>query len=546
MAHFHPSLPPRRALTAGDHAELAVLRLLEDGLSEAYALFHSVDWTDAAGSNSRADARHGEVDIVIVNQAGDVMQLEVKAGVVDFTGNGIFKTYAGTRKDVAGQLNAQYGAMRSRLDAAGLSVKLLQRLVLTDARAEGQTARWPREHIIDSAECPHLCSRVQAELGPGTPTPATQRAVTDFFGNVFRVQPDVSALAGRLVAASTRLSSGLATWVPRLRVPSGIVRVVGTAGSGKTQLALRLLRDAAAQGQRGAYVCFNRALADHMATVVPVTSQAETFHQMADRMSRAAGQPVDYTADGAFATLAAQAQALLADKPADLDLLVLDELQDLQPEWAQALTQRVKPEGRLILLEDPEQQLYADREPFAVEGEAVITSNENFRSPRALVRLCNLLRLTQEPVEALGPHEGTVPDPVTSADPRGLVNATRQAVQRCLDLGFALEDVAVITLRGRGSSALLKLDQLGPWTLRRFTGAYDEQANPMWTPGPLLADTVYRFKGQSAPAVVLTECDFEQWDDKVRRLLFVGLTRARVHLEWVVSERASGVLAAVV
>jgi hypothetical protein len=37
--------------------------------------------------------------------------------------------------------------------------------------------------------------------------------------------------------------------------------------------------------------------------------------------------------------------------------------------------------------------------------------------------------------------------------------------------------------------------------------------------------------------VVLTECDFEQWDEKARRSLFVGLTRARVHLEWVVSPR---------
>jgi len=137
LAHFHPSLPPRRALTAGDHAELAVLRLLEEGLSDAYTLFHSVDWTEVVG----VDARHGEVDIVIVNQAGDVMQLEVKAGLVDFTSTGIFKTYAGTRKDVTAQLNTQYSAMRSRLEAAGLSVKLLQRLVLADARVEGQTAR---------------------------------------------------------------------------------------------------------------------------------------------------------------------------------------------------------------------------------------------------------------------------------------------------------------------------------------------------------------------------------------------------------------------
>lgn len=69
-------------------------------------------------------------------------------------------------------------------------------------------------------------------------------------------------------------------------------------------------------------------------------------------------------------------------------------------------------------------------------------------------------------------------------------------------------------------------------------------SNPVsYIAGPLLADTVYRFKEQSALAVVLTECDFEQWDDKTRCLLFVGLTRARVHLKWVVSERAGQVLA---
>jgi hypothetical protein len=71
-----------------------------------------------------------------------------------------------------------------------------------------------------------------------------------FFENRFRVVPDVSALAGRLQQQASRLSSGLATWVPPIDVPSGVIRVVGTAGSGKTQLALRLLRDADAAGQK--------------------------------------------------------------------------------------------------------------------------------------------------------------------------------------------------------------------------------------------------------------------------------------------------------
>jgi hypothetical protein len=62
----------------------------------------------------------------------------------------------------------------------------------------------------------------------------------------------------------------------------------------------------------------------------------------------------------------------------------------------------------------------------------------------------------------------------------------------------------------------------------------------------LLLDTVRRFKGQAAPAVVLTECDLADLSPLNRRLLFVGLTRARVHLEWVMSAGMAAMLAELV
>ena len=55
-------------------------------------------------------------------------------------------------------------------------------------------------------------------------------------------------------------------------------------------------------------------------------------------------------------------------------------------------------------------------------------------------------------------------------------------------------------------------------------------------------ESVRRFEGQAAAAVVLTECDFAELDPMNRLLLFVGLTRARVHLEWVVSASTSVIL----
>ena len=138
-----------------------------------------------------------------------------------------------------------------------------------------------------------------------------------------------------------------------------------------------------------------------------------------------------------------------------------------------------------------------------------------------------------------------LPDPIVYETPEKIAPCTVKAIKRCLARGFALDDIAIVSLRGRERSALQSLAKLGPWTLRHFTGHYDEGGGAIWTDGELLIESVRRFKGQAAAAVVLTECDIAELDAMNRRLLFVGLTRARVHLEWVVSERTAGMLGAV-
>lgn len=531
MARLCPALPPRSALTAGDHAELDLLDTLERGLSSAYTLFHSVDWSKSSGEREQ----HGEIDIVVVNQAGDVLLMEVKSGGVEFRPEGIFKAYGARFKDVTAQVRQQYGALRSRLQDAGLPVQVRHLLVLPDVRVQSATVQWPRERIVDSADIADIVSRVAELLGPGSGDGKTSERVLAFFENRFRVEPDVSALAGRLRLATTRLSAGLATWVPRIEAPSGVIRVVGTAGSGKTQLALRLLRDADAAGRKTAYICFNRALADHIARVVPARVPAETFHEFALRFARRSAQVVDFGLPTAFQALADYCTGAMAQVEPDLDLLVLDEVQDLQPEWVQAMLARLRPEGRALLLEDPAQQLYLDRVPFDVDDAVTVTSHENFRSPRAIVRLINGLRLTGTEVEALSPYDGEIPDPIVYERPDQIASCTASAVERCLQRGFGLDDIAIVSMRGRERSAVLGGDRLESWTLRRFTGNYDEGGGAIWTEGQLLIDTVRRFKGQAAGAIVLTECDLVQLDPISRRLLFVGLTRARMHLEWVIS-----------
>jgi len=342
-------------------------------------------------------------------------------------------------------------------------------------------------------------------------------------------------LLGRLQQEATKLSSGLATWVPRIEVPSGVVRVVGTAGSGKTQLALKLLQHAVSNKLSAGYLCYNRALADHISRVVPVQVVAETFHEFAVRVLKSVGVDIDFAAPNIFVEIEAKCIANLENRNPDLDLLVIDEVQDFKPEWVNALLTRLKPNGTVFLLEDSDQQLYPDREEFELPDAITITSHENYRSPRSLVKLINGLRLADSEIESKSFFDGEMPNPLVYESSDQLIACTSSAVTRCLEKGFSIDDIAVISMRGRERSVIQKLDQLGDFKVKRFTGDFDESGNPIWTKEGILVDSVRRFKGQAAPAVIFTECDFEVFTDINRKLLFVGITRARIHLEWVIS-----------
>lgn len=525
-----PPVPPAR--TQGGWAlEQEVLHRLELGLPTAYTVLHGVSWAQVHDERER----HGELDVVVVNATGDVLLVEVKAGEVEFGAEGIFKRYGQQRHAVHAQVRLQYAAMRTRLDQAGLVVQVGAMLVVPHACVTREVAQWPRERIVDASQYDDLVHWVRQALPVGPAAPARQAQVVAFFANLLHLEPDVSALACQLGQATAQLAGGLATWVPRLEVPGGLLRVVGTAGSGKTQLAVQQLRQADGRGQRAAYLCFNRPLADHMARLLPPRVVAQTFHELAERHYRADHGVPDFTTAGIFDRLEAHAIDWLMTGEPDLDLLVIDEMQDFKPAWVQALLARLRESGCALLLEDPEQSLYGDREPFDIAGEVRLSAPENYRSPRTVVDLVNALRLTNVPVIAAGARQGSFQEPRYYASAAELQSATVTAVETCLRQGFALADVVVLSLHGLGRSQLLTLDRLGPWRLRRPTGRYGADGQPIWTDGDLMADTVLRFKGQSAPAVVLTEIDFAEFTDVMRRRLFVGLTRALIHWEWVLA-----------
>ena len=98
--------------------------------------------------------------------------------------------------------------------------------------------------------------------------------------------------------------------------------------------------------------------------------------------------------------------------------------------------------------------------------------------------------------------------------------------------GYAPADIVILTVHGFQKSAFSEAKSAGGYPLRRFTQQYTKEGQTIYTTGRILFDSVYRFKGLQAPAVILTDIDFEDWqDERARQVLYTGMTRARTHLE---------------
>jgi hypothetical protein len=92
-------------------------------------------------------------------------------------------------------------------------------------------------------------------------------------------------------------------------------------------------------------------------------------------------------------------------------------------------------------------------------------------------------------------------------DPSEQPRLAGRLVGRLLQQRFRLQDIAILSCRGVASTALRGVERVGNRTLKRFTNDYDLLGNQVYSRGQVLFETVRRFKGQQAPAVILIDVD---------------------------------------
>ena len=527
--------------------ELATLLRLKEELSDQYCIFHGVHWTKI----EEDAAVYGEIDFLILNPYGKILAIEQKETTIEKNKQGelvaIYSRADGQRKEkkIHSQVARNIQSLRQEFSRRykNQSLHIEHLLYLPTAKVEGELpANLALGRVVDSTEAKYLPEIIRKIL-EDNPIPAggdvaDALTIQEFLSEKANVVPQMGVLGRSAKEMTTRLSSGLSEWAERLEFAPFRLWVQGTAGSGKTQLALKELRLAKAKNQTAMYICFNRPLVDAMKLSAPEPNNCMTFHELADLLYKQNGQKIDYQEEGAFPKLAQYLVGNISLLKGQLDVLVIDEGQDFERSWADALITMVKDDGRIIWLEDPSQDLYGRWQTNWPDW-VKISSPINYRSPQRLVNLMNALELTDDHLEVGNGYAGMIPN-IEPYQEGMQIEATENAIKDLIAEGYDLGSIAVLSYRGVATSKVLSsnVTKLAGLKVKKFTG-YDSQGRTTWSDGHIFVDTLFRFKGQCADAIVLTEIDFDEWTENVKRRLFVGISRARLAVSMVLTEKAS-------
>lgn len=339
-----------------------------------------------------------------------------------------------------------------------------------------------------------------------------------------RIRGEEAALA-RLSDEQVRILRGV--------VGGGRVRVSGAAGTGKTVVALEAARRLArAPGSRVLMVCFNKALASHLQSMLPSDElpgviEAVTFHHLCrrayDALERPYAPPSESSRDDSARFWREDApttllEALAEKKLEPYDAIVVDEGQDFSRDWWSVLDEclRDREKGRLLVFHDPGQRIF-DHASGGSEFPSQPSLTVNFRNTRAITEIVRKLGGVD-----LEPHP-RAPDgepPVVHVDD-GASKTRMQLdtlVRRLIEKDALLPDqITILTPHKRENSSLQGMTHVGGEPL---------SDTPSDRAGKVLHATIGAFKGLEADVIILVDVDPD--DPRCdRRARYVAASRAR-------------------
>ncbi len=315
--------------------------------------------------------------------------------------------------------------------------------------------------------------------------------------------------------------------------------VRGTAGSGKTMIAMWAAEQLAAEGQTVLFLCYNVSLAEWIRLRHPNSKvRIQNFHSFCwDLIGKPPEQLADCAPDSEF-WRSGVSERVLEAYTANPDLprfqnIIVDEAQDFHHSWWNVVELALADGGnaRLCAFLDPQQQGVYGQEAAYPADMAEWTLDRNCRNTRRIVGYCSAV--LQEEIQSfdLAPL-GVVPEIQDAIDdPGARAAAVRVLVDGLLAQQCSPSSIALLSPwkhDNKGNS----IAKLGPFKGLPVCHVREEGALAQWKAGKaIIHSTIKSFKGLEADHVIVTDLPVPgKYPVLGQADLFVAASRARHRL----------------
>lgn len=515
-----PFLHPEHPQFADDSERIA-WEALRDWLRPEDALLHGVRFTDPQDGDV-------EIDLLVLMPDAGAVVIEVKGGHVSYADGSFRQTGADGTHTIDPLTQAMTGMHalkrflegRPRWSRGRVRASWLACFPYTDITGDmGPQGR--RDVLVGRGDVASLAQAAWQRIWDpaiSAPVPAdgwVDAVLTHLLGSQDRPAEIAARTAARLrhVDELTEAQAGLLSFAAR--VPR--YEISGSAGTGKTWLAMEQARRWAEDGERVCFVSYGRGVASSVARAMadlPVGSQPAfigTFHQLGWTWGVTPPEEAgpEFWERDAPARMRTAAETLPADQR--FTAFVVDEAQDFADAWWPALLAVARDDGfRLAVMRDDEQAVFSQRRGRPDLPLAPFTLDENLRNPTQVVD--TFRPLISAAVTARG--GSGFPVRFVPCAPEQVLPAADAVAESLFEAeGWLPEHIALLTTAHRHP---VQVEAAGD------RAAYWDD---FWG-NDVFYSTVAGFKGLERPVIVLAVDGFHEGVDP-RSVMYAGMSRAR-------------------
>jgi len=483
-----------------------------------------------------------EIDCLLVSHTDGIFAVEVKGGLVTVQ-DGIWRSYKTVIKDPAEQVMKAKHALIARLKKRKITTSdsFIQHIVafpdIEDFPVEGAGPNCPRSIVLTGADLRYVDVAMKEIAREKTPlSPEKMRDVLK------ALRPDVTEIHvdGSFVKGTTQRITK--TTNQHLRIVIELdgnkhLFVSGPAGTGKTYVATKWAERAVARGERTLIVCFNKILGEDLerrlgdlsaSTEMHPMLRAGAFHEVLVSILGAMAPPEPSTFPSKQVEREWWRTAHIDSLKKELsfiseryDTIIIDEVQDFQPEWIEALTSLLEDPatGRIFQLGDEQQKIY-NSEWKTPEGYFSIPLEINVRNTRRISRFVE--QLGGAPTSAAAPS-----GPKVSITKAGALKECRKAIAKAINEAVGTMDIPPSQIMILTSGTDLR-DQLWSEKIDDYRiSSWDDRDEDS-----IVCETIHKTKGIERTAIIVV--DLQEHPSKT--LLYIGASRAVAYLAIVGSE----------